>query len=349
MMGELSRLRTQAGVLGTLGAVLGYLPPAPMADPIASRACVGAAPAVRDVGFRFIADSAAARERLGRVALSLSGAFVDSDADAIVDALGGSILAAPRIGPAEVELRLGATGGSGWRGDVLSQLGTLGDDTLITLAGSPRRPLGQPREEVLLDPALPELVRAARSAGCRGVHVRTGLRSGPERIDALLLANPDIISVDVLAETPGVYGAVSGEDAMALAWSGLEHLLGRRGAWPTKEGPAAAGSAWRGWIVPRMTKCDASLAEMERFYDRWIMMCGWAVIDPLLEAAPGQRIGPLRTPRSKVVRDARSRMVVQASGAVLGPDGGTLGDVSREPLADVWKRLWVARSAAGLI
>ncbi len=346
MMGELARLRAQAGVLGTMGAVLGYLPPAPMADPLGSRACVGAAPAVRDAGFRFVADSASRCDRLGRVARSLGAEFATANAATVAGALRASLRADPPAGPGEIELRLGAAGTGSWRADLIRQIGLLRDDASLTLSGEPRRASGVPREEVLLDGALPGLARAARDAGVRVVHVRTGLRAGPEAIDALLAAGPDIISVDLLAESPGVYGAVAGEDAMALAWSGMEHLLRRRGQWPMGDAPSGA---WRGWIVPRMTKCDASYPEMERFYDRWIMLCGWAVIDPLLTPAAGQRIAPLKTPRSKAERDARSTMVVQASGAVLAPDGGAVGDVSREPLADVWRALWAARVAAGLI
>ena len=42
-------------------------------------------------------------------------------------------------------------------------------------------------------------------------------------------------------------------------------------------------------------------------------------------------------------------MTVQPSGAVFGPGGQSIGDVSREPLAAVWEKLWAARVAAGLI
>lgn len=346
MMGELARLRVQAGVLGTLGAVLGYLPPAPMADPLGSRVCIPAAPEVRDAGFRFIADSEAARVRIASLARKLGDGFIGADAAAIVRALRDSIAAAPFAGPSQIDLLLDAGRGGAWRGDLLSQIGSLRDDALITIAGAPRQAHGQPREETLLDPALPGLVRAARESGCRGVHVRSGLRAGPEAIDRVLEAGPDVISVDLLAESPGVYGSVSGEDAMALAWAGVEHLMRRRGQWPMGAAPAGA---WRGWIVPRMTKCDASYPEMERFYDRWIMLCGWAVIDPMIAPVAGQRISPLATPRSRQARDARSRMAVLPSGAVPGPDGGTIGDLSREPLAAVWERLWAARVAAGLI
>ena len=350
MMGELARLRAEAGVLGTLGAVLGYLPPAPMSDPLGSRICIGAAPAVRDAGFRFIADSAAACERLGGIAHGLEGEIAAADAASLVSLYEQLIAAAPSAGPGSLELLIAPSQVGSWRRSLVEQAASLRDDVVLTLSGAQRRSHGHPREEVLLDATLPELVRAARNAGMRGVHVRTGLRAGAEQIDALLAANPDIISVDLLAESAGVYAAVSGEDAMTLAWAGVEHLLRRRGQWPAGNGAAGAtGQSWRGWIVPRMTKCDASYAEMEGFYDRWIMLCGWAVIDPLLAPLGGQRIAPLRTPRSKQVRDARSRMTVQPGGVVLGPDGAVIGDVSHEAIGEVWKKLWGSRRAAGLI
>ncbi len=351
LMTELAQLREQAGVLGTLGAMMSYLPPAPIADPIGFPACVTIDPSVRDAGRRFIIDSAASLAAMRSVSETLAGARSTADSAAIVRAA-STLSPESDSGPGQVCILLRPDTGRPeqaaprWRTDLLTRLAALRDDAVITLAGAPRRDHGQPREEVLLDPALPELVRAARSAGCRAVHVRTGLRAGHDQIDALLAANPDIISVDLLAESPGVYGAVAGEDAMALAWSGTEHIIRRRGPWPMGE---AQPCAWRGWLVPRMTKCDAAYPEMERFYDRWIMLCGWAVIDPLLAPIHGQRIAPLRTPRSKQVRDARVSMTVQPDGAVLGPDGAVVANVTSEPLADAWAKLLAARRAAGLI
>jgi len=348
LMADLAGIREQAGALGTLGAMLGYLPPAPTADPLGSRVCVAAGPAVRDAGERYIADSTASLEWMVTVARSLGNNFIASSAAEVVASRAALLRTScpPPPGPAETTLLIGTMGTAPWRENILAQLGALRDDSVLTIAGSPRRTHGQPREEVLHDPALPTLVRAARAAGVRGVHVRTGLRATFTAIDQLLAAAPDIISVDLLAETPGVYGAVAGEDAMALAWAGMEHIMRRRGSWPRGDG---SPSAWRGWLVPRMTKCDAAYPEMERFYDRWIMLCGWAVIDPMLAAVDGERIAPLRTPRSKAVRDARASMTVQVSGAVLGPDGAAIGDVSREPVAAVWERLWESRRNAGLL
>lgn len=348
MMNELARLSSQAGVLGTLGAVLGYLPVAPMADPIGSRACVPAAPAVRDAGERFVADSRAGLARLSAVAARLGARWAEADGAAVVEALRGA-LDEPRLaaGPGAVEMLLGpAADADRWRVRAAAEVGALRDDAVLTIAGSLRSARGVAREEVLLDPVLPALVRAARSGGARCVHVRTGLRAGPETIDALLAAGPDVLSVDLLAETPGVYGAAAGEDALALAWAGLEHVLRRRGAWPLGDAPAGA---WRGWVVPRMTKCDAAYGEMERFYDRWIMMCGWAVIDGPPSRVEGARIVPLATPRSRARRDAWGAMTIDPTGSVRGPGGAAVGDVSRESVAEVWARLLGARRAAGLL
>ncbi|MBX3402638.1 MAG: motility associated factor glycosyltransferase family protein [Phycisphaeraceae bacterium] len=349
MMSELARLSAQAGVLGTLGAVLGYLPVAPMADPIGSRACVPAAPAVRNAGERFIADSRSALARLSAVAARLGPHWMESDSAAVVEALHAALADAPlRTGPGAVEMLVGpvAANTRQWRARIVSEIGALRDDATLTIAGALRSARSPAREEVLLDPALPALVRAARAAALRCVHVRTGLRAGPDAIDALLSADPHVLSVDLLAESPGVYGAAAGEDALALAWTGLEHVLRRRGTWPL--GDAAPG-AWRGWVVPRMTKCDAAYAEMERFYDRWIMMCGWAVIDGPPTRAEGARIAPLAVPRSKAQRDARSTMTIDPAGQVHGPRGEVVGDLSRDAVGDVWARLWNARRGAELI
>jgi hypothetical protein len=42
-------------------------------------------------------------------------------------------------------------------------------------------------------------------------------------------------------------------------------------------------------------------------------------------------------------------MTVQPDGAVLGPDGAVVANVTGEPLADAWAKLLAARRAAGLI
>ena len=346
MMHELVRLRSQAGALGTFGAVLGYLPPAPMADPIGSRACVAATPAVRDAGWRFIADSAHAAQHLAQVVGTLGSEFSDGDAATIVDANERLLAARPIAAPGHVELLIAPGVAGEWREQAVEQLGALRDDLRLTIAGAARCARGVPREEPLLDPATPGHIRAARRAGVRALHVRTGLRAEGAAIDAMVAAGPDVVSVDLHAETAATYSAVTGEDAFALARAGLEHLARSRGAWPAAD---TSSSAWHGWIVPRLTKCDASYAEMERFYDRWIMLCGWAVIDPLSVATSSERIGPLRTPTSKARRDTRTFMRIEPNGDVRGPNGGVVGNAARESVSDVWRRLWEARRGAGLV
>ena len=69
------------------------------------------------------------------------------------------------------------------------------------------------------------------------------------------------------------------------------------------------------WIVPRILKCDATLEEIEPFYDRWIMTLGAAVIDPL-PAWSADPIIPLPVPAARLTQLSREVVRVRCDGAV---------------------------------
>ena len=67
MMRELADRAEKAGIYATIGAMLGYVPIAPMSDPIAKPVCVAADAHVRDSQFRYIPDSAPRRQTMSSV------------------------------------------------------------------------------------------------------------------------------------------------------------------------------------------------------------------------------------------------------------------------------------------
>ncbi|MEX2218483.1 MAG: 6-hydroxymethylpterin diphosphokinase MptE-like protein [Phycisphaerales bacterium] len=346
-----------AGALATIGGRLGYTPVAPMPDPIANlRAdssgkpvCIAAAPAVRDCGLRFIADSAPGCALLAATTRSLGGAWASAGAEEIAR---HAAAAAPPPLPREYTLEL-CPGRltSGPRGQWLrsapepverpalapalaeslfAQIAAARDDAVLTFFGA-----GDP----LLHPDLPRLVGAARRAGIAGIHIRTDLLGDERQAHALLEAAPDIISVDLMAESAAAYRALMGADLFERARGNLIRLL--EAAAPARE---AHGGLPFPWIVPRTTRCDGTYEEIEAFYDRWLLGAGAAVIDALPRAIEGQRIEPLPPPAPAARRAAADHLAIRSDGTIaprtqapFGPARG-IADLTREPLAAAWKR-----------
>ncbi|MFN0132082.1 MAG: 6-hydroxymethylpterin diphosphokinase MptE-like protein [Phycisphaerales bacterium] len=347
--------RASAGVLATIGSMLGYLPIAPASDPISRPACVTPAPAARDAPCRFIPDSPARFEACRRL---LAECGDNAGAEHIASRAASGAVRLERLPPRELVLELctgRATSGKrgrwtrGW-GDsierpvitraladrVLRQFAEHRPDAVLTLAGA-----GDP----IHHPDLAGIVGLARRAGFAGVHVRTDLACDADRLRALIDADPDVISIDLAAETPETYRAIMGADLFATVRANIESLV----RWRT-ERPAPGGLP-RPWIVPRIARCDTVYAEIEPFFDRWLLAAGAAVIDPMPRAVPGERIEPLAPPDAAAQRLKHSRVLVLSDGRVpsdpadLTPER-VVGDASREPLRDIIRRLGATEGAA---
>lgn len=218
---------------------------------------------------------------------------------------------------------------------LVAEAAALRPDVALTLYGA-----GDPalRED------LPALVRAAREAGVAGVHVRTDLATD-ESVARLLEASPDVISVDVLAESPHTYHA--------LTDGGSHEALLRRLAALADGRPQASSDRWVAspWIVCRMTRCDAVYSEVEPFVDRWTMAFGGAVLDPMPAAAEEERIEPLPLPPLAAERERSGALSLTAAGLALR---GARGAGARDPIADAgalglaeaWRRVLAARGTA---
>ncbi len=335
---EIAAQRERAGPLASVGGVLGYIPDAGRADPIARDACVQIDPGLRDLGARVIADSPSRSSALGSFITQSAGdagALVGSRlAEALSEFAHRQQRSARQI---TIELCTGRLS-SGERGrwlranrepeersimgldlaaGVLEDLARAYPDAAVTFGGA-----GDP----LQHPEFARFIQLADDAGIGGIHVRTDLLD--ERgVDALLESRVGIISVDLLAGDATTYNALTSLDAYGRVSENLQRLLeGRRSR--------CSDAMATPWIVPRITRCDAVYPQLEAFYDHWISTLGACVIDPLPVRIEGDRIGPLTLPRLARDRRIMEGLVVRSDGAlVLG--GRTLGNICERSLLDL--------------
>ncbi len=352
-VGSLDTARDRAGSLATIGALLGYLPIAPQADPIAKAMCVQVPPTVRNLCVRAIPDTPTRAAELRTALAPLGTAWLNADADTITGALGSLVSQTPS-GPRDVTLEL-CTGrllagvwGESRRGSpgpveremlplpavhaLLAELAGVRTDVVLTLDG-----VGDP----LMSPRALDVVRIAREVGVAGVHVRTDLvrpaLEGEAAIDALFDAGADVISIDLLATSAQSYRALTGSDAFEKVHAGVRRLIERRDA-----GACVSGMPMP-WIVPRITRCDASAGEVQAFHDMWIMACGASVIDPTATPIDGARIAPLPAPAWRRAWWDRERISILSDGTVATPASAHL-EAPRVgqgvPADELHRRLW---------
>lgn len=315
MMSELAAARSSpiSATFSTLGGALGYIPIAPVADPIASPNCVLVPPALRDLECRMIADHATGRESWSQGDLIEQAArrsAMSPPAELLLELTTQRRGTAPRLRwaahtperremPSDDVRRILDAVRSAWTNQELA----------VSFSGR-----GEPTEH----PALAQVVEHARSLGYV-VHVRTDLieREGEHLAEALHAMQPDIISVDVLAHLPATYAALHGIDGFDRVRAGIDRLLDLR--------TSDAGGLPTPWIVPRITRCDAVYEEIEPFYDTWVLKAGAASIDPLPRAQHGERIEPLPVPVKTADRLQRSRLTILADGRLLADERALLG------------------------
>ncbi|MCW5768473.1 MAG: DUF115 domain-containing protein [Phycisphaeraceae bacterium] len=322
MLDEFAVSQDSAQWLATIGASLGYIPIGPQSDPIAKICCVPVDPGYRDLNGRAIMDLPSSRAALAPVLASYADNARHAPTREIVQALADRLTASPAA-PQHLTLEL-CTGRmtSGIRGlwtrgredvaerppmdperaaEIIESALRANPAIAITLAG-----IGDP----LRHQAWREIVRAARAAGCRALHVRTDLLCSTEEAHDLVTSGAGVISVDLMAATRQTYRSIMGVDQYERAESNLTSLIEAVRSLPA---PGALPSCW---IVPRITRCDESLAEIEPFYDRWLTVAGASVIDPLPRAVAGSRIAPLPLPIHVQRRFARKHMTILSDGRV---------------------------------
>jgi spore coat polysaccharide biosynthesis protein SpsF (cytidylyltransferase family) len=279
LLREIAEGQSKGGAMASIGGLLAYNPRKPRADAIAKPICVTVDPAVRDLQRRCIADSANG--------VALCERYCDDAIDAAT--LARRIESDSLIGvPSELTLRVDDSTSPEM---VAKHVAQMDFAFAITLDAS----------SLVETDRLGALVRSARNAGAKYVHVRVELRKGEEDAASVLGSAPDVVSVEMHADSSETFQAATGRDGYALSLRALEALANM-----TRERPFDEQM----WIVPRLTKRDAVYGDIESFVDKWMLVFGHAAIDAFDDAPADERIQPLPAPQSAKARFERDRVVV---------------------------------------
>jgi len=323
--------------------LLTYRPELAQTDPITKEPCCRIHAEVSRTSARFTADTIKSRELL-------TDALRDLGEDCTAESLCEWICAKRRARverlPAEVELEITTDDPLPEstlrpRGDrtpsrrlmdleavscLVEQL-TEYDDRLLVLSGH-----GDP----LLHPRFPEICRRIRDGGVCGFGVVTSLvEMSDANLDALIGAKVDLLEVQLDASTTETYRKVHNADAFANVLHNLETLLQARKSRQSPQPIVACG----------LTRCAATLDELEPFFEQWIKMTGWALIrgyNDYCGLLPPDSVLAMRPPLRGPCRRLDSRMMLLADGrsVLCGQDvsGVTAtGSWIEQPLADLWK------------
>jgi hypothetical protein len=333
---DLLRMQSPVGVL------LSYRPEAPRMDLITKPMCYRVDPTVAATPVRFCADTAASFDMVER-------ALADFDerpnaARLCAWARDGGYARAATL-PVEIELELTtddplprttlrprgarvaarrvAPGDSVAR--VLAELGAR-DDRLLWFGG-----FGDP----LAHPEFGGIVSAARSAGVFGVGVATPLVDvSDDHVAALFDAEVDVLQVLLDAGSAATYQAVHGADRYHAVCENIHRILERRQQFKRP----------RPIVVPSLTRCAATRAEIEGFFDHWIRTAGWAVIEGYQEYGgllPDDALAGTTPPVRGGCRRIKSRLTLLANGTAVSCDQDAegrqaMGSWGTESLASIW-------------
>lgn len=304
--------------LATLGALVSYLPTAPQSDPIVRGVCVQIDPKLRDAGVRAIADSATRFKSMRRV---YAGVDEPLGADALrcADGLRETKPKGPRT--LVLETCTGRLTGGDWgrwkRGSLESverrpidlrdahtlirSLTSLREDAAVVFDG-----VGDP----LMHPGALDLIALAKEDGAACVELRTDLLREGIETEVLIESGLDVLSVDVIANRADAYRALTGLDGYERVCDRLQAI----------HDTIAANSA-PVWLAARMTRCEQTLDQIEAFYDKWLLLSGAAIIDPLPGFVSNQRIARLPVPSWRYRQMEREIMRVRCDGVVVDSRG----------------------------
>ena len=324
-----------------VGLLLSYRPETPQMDPITKAVCYRLPAEVVQTPGRWTADTRRSREVLAQ-------ALADLGEDCAAAALCAWVRAAGDrpVEPLPVEVELELTTEDplpettlrprgrraprrrledvGAVDRVVEQLAGY-DDRLLVLGGH-----GDP----LLHPAFGEICRRVRASGVCGLGVETALVELSEGAFEGLLGGVDVLEVRVDANSAETYRAVHKAEAFERVLANVERIQAARRKQQIAQPLLACG----------ITRCAATLEEMEAFFERWIRATGWAMIrgyNDYCGVLPADSlVGSTPLVRSSC-RRLRRRMMLLADGqAVLcGQDVAgqrTLGSWADTPLAELW-------------
>jgi len=326
-----------------VGLLLSYRPELAQSDPINRPACFHAPTHVVHTAARLTGDTRRSRELLEAALRELGEDVAAADLCHWLAAPGHD-----RAGPLPTEIELELTTADPLphstlrpRGDrvprrEIADLAAVArlaeelaayDDRLVFLGGH-----GDP----LQHPQFAQACRLLRSAGVYGLGVATPLVDlTTENLDALFGHKVDVVEVLLDAHTAGTYEHVHGADRFAQVVANVERLEHAR---RERESPQPI-------VVCSMTRCAATIQEMDRFYDHWIEKIGSALLhgyndycgelppDTLLRTTPSVR---------EFCRRLATRLTLLADGSVplCAQDtrgAVSLGDWIKQPLRQIWR------------
>ncbi len=339
---ELAPHEGRQRLMTSMAGLLGYTPVAPVADPIAKSMCARVDPALRDIPIRCIADASWHSKALGRVLktddldahgiaqeLALGGWVRDSlplevTLELCTGRLVGGQAAITRLGrldPAErtpMALEQAV--------DLVQELAAISPGAMLTLAGA-----GDP----LVHPQWEAVVEAAIKAGL-GVHVRTDLIV-EGAVSKLIELGPDVVSVDHYANDAETYAELAGMDYFERVQESTRELISQRDA----RRPAM-------WVVPRITRCDEVLDQIESFYDKWLLFAGACVIDRPSKGqadAKGRRVQRMAGPALAQLRRRAWSLRVRCDAMASRPGSTATVDLAACSLSEAWTKLRRSKKA----
>ncbi len=317
--------------LATIGALVGYIPTVPQFDPIAKGVCVEVSTTKRDVGVRMIADSMSRVAMMREAYQSVDDSSTGALSDTVIKFAGKQCEKYERACPQRVVIEtctgrlIGGDWGQWKRGSaepierqsisfdqvhqLLKEIASKREDATVVFDG-----VGDP----LMHPQAIELVELAKECGIACVELRTDLTRDGLDMSKLMDSGLDILSVDVLAETRERYTKLCNADRLEAVYEHVQKVFD----------VMRSDSSCAMWFVPRLTRCDAVYEDIEAFFDKWLMLCGSAVIDPLPTGVDDQLVKALPNPQRRNEQLVRSTLRVRCDGVVVDQDHHVLGDVN---------------------
>lgn len=323
-----------------LGILLTYRPELARLDPITSDDCLRVDPLITQSPARWLADTDRSRACVSAAFAALGDAPTALQASAWIAAGGAPATTLPdelevelttrdplpdsTLRPRGERVRARQVGDPGALSSRAAELATY-DDARIVLGG-----FGDP----LQHPAFAEICRELRATGIAGLAVTTPLVDLPDALlDALVDAPVDVMEVQIDAHTADTYERVHGRDAFAQVRRNIERVLSRRKSVSSPE-PL---------VVPSITRCTATLAEVEDFYEFWIRNSGAALVRGYRSfsgALPADSLLPTTPPVRTACRQVAHAPMLLADGNLThcGEDFAgvqTCGNARSEALTDV--------------
>jgi len=312
-----------SSTFGSVGAMFSYIPIGPQGDPIASPLCVGVDPTIRDAGVRVVADSPSRTQAMSTLLNGLGSSIETIDAQALINGYTTELNQLETIAPRRIELELTSTRNTGglW-GDrhqcqspnheiTLDQASVLFKDA-VSLRPECSLLISGRGDPLVRSDAL-SFVTRAKELGISSVELRTDFFDDTHTPEQIVTSGVDVVSVDVLTDSHDGYEEMTGSNDFESFLDRMQSLFNAR---TTKPGQLPTP-----WIVPRITRSLESYLAIQPFYDRWLSVCGCAIIDPDQTAGPDDRIQPLPIPTRRAFQLAAHTLRIRCDGQVVDHQG----------------------------